>query len=277
MLCCALSRLKLLQACAAAVPYHHTTHDKNTDKSLTHRHVLYCNALFVALSCPVCRWWFHYKHLSQMSVHVNTTVKRGLNNTLFLNTLYTCESWLGNVQPQSPPHSAEAWNSSPSPYLYACPCTCPWSQSARRSCRTAQRWASGPFPPDCVGSARWRVWWRRAPSLGRWCGESQRHCLGQDARWTCREWTWVRERERGWRCGCLWRRGVIKTQWMDEWILSITLATLLYHELTKIFFLLIYELMLIYKFTILLCVFNVKMDMQKSTLTKNNKCSKVYC
>lgn len=72
---------------------------------------------------------------------------------------------------------------------------------------------------------------------------------------------------------------MIKTQEMDEWILSlsITLTTLLYHELTKTFFLLIYSLMLIYKYTILLSVFNVKMDMQKSTLTKNNKCSRVYC
>lgn len=47
MLCCALSRLKLLQACAAAVPYHHTTHDKNTDKSLTHRHVAY----YIVMPC----------------------------------------------------------------------------------------------------------------------------------------------------------------------------------------------------------------------------------
>lgn len=177
-------------------------HDKNTDKSLRHRHV-YCTRkcpVCCPLMSPVCRWWFHYKHfrMSQMSVHMNTTVKRGLNNTVYLNTHYTCESWLGNVHPPSPPHSTEAWNSSPSPYLCACPCTCPWSQSARRSCRTAQRWASGPSPPDCVGSARWRVWWRRAPSLGRWCGENRRHCLGQDARWTCREWAWVRERMEVW-------------------------------------------------------------------------------
>lgn len=51
-------------------------------------------------------------------------------------------------------------------YLCACPCTCPWSRSAHRSCQTVRRWAWGPSPPDCEGSGRWRAWWRPAPSLG---------------------------------------------------------------------------------------------------------------
>lgn len=51
-------------------------------------------------------------------------------------------------------------------YLCASLCTCPWWLSARRSCRTARRWAWGLSPPDFGGSARWRAWLRQAPSLG---------------------------------------------------------------------------------------------------------------
>lgn len=51
------------------------------------------------------------------------------------------------------------------PYLCASPCTCPLSPSTHRSCQTAQRWASGPSLPGFGVFARWKAWWRQAPSL----------------------------------------------------------------------------------------------------------------